>query len=85
MTRPGQTLTAALLKMADNGERPRCGDWNDNNPWVSDDPRLRAMAARWCAGCPILGECAQAAQEMKATFGVWAGRDRTQRERKAAS
>ena len=85
MSRPGQSLTDALLKMAGNGQRPRCGDWNDNNPWLSDDERLRAMAARWCAGCPVLAECGAAADETPERFGVWAGRDRTKRERKAAA
>lgn len=79
MTRPGQALTGALLRMADNGQRPRCGDWNDGNPWLADDPGLRAMAARWCEGCPIVEPCAQAAKEMKASFGVWGGRDVTKR------
>lgn len=81
MTRPGQALTDALLRMADDGQRPRCGDWNEDNPWLADDPGLRAMAARWCEGCPVLAECDQAAKEMKASHGVWGGRDVTKRSK----
>ena len=79
MTRPGQALTDALLRMADEGQRPRCGDWSEDSPWLSDEPGLRAMAARWCAGCQIVDECAQAGGEFKSTFGVWGGRDVTKR------
>ena len=85
MSRPGQALTDALLKMADEGQRPRCGDWNDNNPWLAEDPRLRALAAWWCDGCPIVAACAQAGKEMKVSFGVWGGQDLTKQGRKAAS
>lgn len=72
-----------MLKLAERDLRPRCGDWAENNPWLAEDPRLRAMAARWCAGCPVLAECGQAAVESRATFGVWGGQDRTPRTRQA--
>lgn len=76
----------ALVKLASEGARPRCGDWADEtNPWLSEDPRLRAMAARWCTGCPVLAECDAAAVERKEKFGVWGGKDRTPRSRKERS
>lgn len=75
-----EELTMALVKLASEGRRPACGDWRENNPWLSDDPRLRAMAARWCRGCPVLELCGAAAVERKERFGVWGGRDRTPRK-----
>lgn len=81
MTPPGQTLNDALLRLAVEGKRPRCGDWNDGNPWLSEDVELRELAAGWCAGCSIFAECGEAATEMKITFGTWAGKDRTKRRR----
>lgn len=80
----GEVLDLALVKLAAEGLRVRCGDWMDGtNPWLSDDPRLRAMAARWCTGCPVMSECGAAAEERKETFGVWGGRDRTPRPKAA--
>lgn len=74
-----RALTAALVKAAAQGIRPRCGDWRDNNPWLSDDARLRLIAARWCGDCPLIVECGAAAKENKESFGVWGGKDRTRR------
>ena len=82
MNRPGQALTDALLKMATEGKRPRCGDWQDGSPWLSEDERLREIAAGWCHGCPIWTECDLAAKEHRVTAGVWAGRDRTRESRR---
>lgn len=81
----GEALTRGLLGMAENGRRPRCGDWAEGNPWLSDDPGLRGMAARWCVGCPVLAECDRAGVEAKHTFGVWGGHDRTARGRRPSS
>ena len=80
MTRPEQSLTDALLRLATAGKRPRCG-WN-GDAWLSEDVVLRELAAGWCAGCSIWSECDAAAIEMRASFGVWAGRDRTRRSRR---
>ncbi|PKQ22326.1 MAG: hypothetical protein CVT65_13950 [Actinobacteria bacterium HGW-Actinobacteria-5] len=66
--------------MAERGQRPRCGDWSEGGQWLSEDPEERAAAARWCSGCPVLLECAQAALDLKVTFGVWGGVDYTRRE-----
>ena len=35
---PTDMLTAALVSLATNGQRPRCGDPGDHNHWVSEDP-----------------------------------------------
>ena len=66
----------ALLRLADAGRRPRCGEWAEVNLWLSEDPAERAQAVGRCAGCPVLLECDTAAVELRVTFGVWAGRDR---------
>ncbi|GAA3667164.1 transcription factor WhiB [Yimella lutea] len=68
-------LTQALVRMAEAGDRPRCGEPGAHELWLSEDTEDRAQAARWCAGCSVLAECAAAAGELKASFGVWAGRD----------
>lgn len=77
-----EELQRALVRLAAAGGRPRCGDWSETSPWLADDPRLRELAAKWCAGCPVIVECDAAAVENKERFGVWGGRDRTKRERK---
>lgn len=76
---PGDRLTRALVDLATQGRRPRCGDPETHDLWLSDDPEERKQAAAWCAGCPVLTECADAAADAKETFGVWAGVDRTLR------
>lgn len=45
--------------------------------WLSEDPRVRAEAARACAWCPIRAECAQVAASTPARWlsGVWGGHD----------
>ena len=53
--------------------------------WISEDPDEREWAAHCCRTCPVLRECAKAADENKERFGVWAGRDRTPTQRKKAS
>ena len=81
MSGHGSALDGTLVRMAVNGQRPRCGDWRADNPWLSDDPRDRAAAAALCVGCPVLVECGLGAVELRATFGVWGGRDRAPRAR----
>lgn len=72
-----EQLTRALVDLADHGRRPRCGEPGGHGLWCSDDATERAQAARWCAGCEVLTECANAADERDERFGVWAGTDRT--------
>ncbi|MFC6707538.1 WhiB family transcriptional regulator [Flexivirga alba] len=71
-----EQLTDALLVMAARGERPRCGDGETSAYWTSENRAELAQAASWCAGCPVLPECGAAADELKATAGVWAGVER---------
>jgi len=75
-TRPHDRLAFALARVLAIGSRPPCGD--GSGAWVSDDRDERAMAARLCARCPLIVECAEAADSTKERFGVWAGVDRTQ-------
>lgn len=71
-----ENLTGALLAMAADGERPPCGDGETSAYWTSEDRTQLTQAAAWCAGCPVLRECGAAADEIKATAGVWAGVER---------
>jgi len=77
MTTAAETLTRALVDLATEGRRPRCGETGGHELWCSDDPTDRAPAARWCTGCPVKVECAAAADEHDERFGVFGGRDRT--------
>ncbi len=72
-----ETLTRRLVDLAAHGRRPRCGEPGGHELWCSDDADDRAQAARWCAGCVVLTECAAAADEQDERFGAWGGRDRT--------
>lgn len=74
-------LDRALARMTADGRKPRCGEPGNHAVWLSDDPRLRALAATWCAGCLVLAECGAAALESQVTFGVWAGADLTAPDR----
>lgn len=76
-----QALDAMLLRLAARGVRPRCGEPAAHTLFLSDRAEERALAATWCAGCPVLEECGAAAIEAKATHGVWGGVDRTVRHR----
>ena len=67
------TLSRALLTLAEGGQRPRCSD--APHLALSDDAADRAIASRWCEGCPIFDACHQAGQFER--FGIWAGQDRT--------
>lgn len=80
-TTAADALTRALIRLAEAGSRPRCGEPDAHLMWLSEDSEDRAQAARWCAGCSVLAECAAAATELKATWGVWAGRDYGERHR----
>lgn len=83
---PTERLTRALLDLAVEGGRPRCAEYGGHAMWTSDDPDDRALAARWCAGCPILTHCYDAAVAEGERWAVRGGRDmrvkRTPRKRK---
>lgn len=68
------TLDRALLDLAADGRRPRCGEPADHLLWTSESADERARAAALCAGCPVLQPCARAAEEEHELF-VWAGVD----------
>jgi len=72
-----EQLTRILLDLATEGRRPRCAEPGGHEMWCSDDATDRAQAASWCAGCPVLAECAAAADEHGEKFGVFGGTDRT--------
>ncbi|MHB8297976.1 MAG: WhiB family transcriptional regulator [Dermatophilaceae bacterium] len=73
---------AALLLLARREKAPPC---EGSDGWTSEDHDERALAARCCAGCPLIDPCRVLADEIKATFGVWAGKDLTPSNRKATS
>ena len=70
-----EQLTRALVDLATKGQRPRCGDPATHDYWTSDEQAEREQAASWCVGCPILRECAAAAESE--SFGVWGAVDVT--------
>ena len=72
-------LRDALRDLARHGQRPRCGDAETSHHWTSELAAERRQAAAWCAGCPILTECAAAADETRERWGVWGGLDRETR------
>lgn len=75
-------LDAALLATADRGEQVPCGGrWDE---FTADDVNVRRVAARACAGCPVLVACRALLPFV--WHGVWAGVVVTQgkRERGAA-
>jgi hypothetical protein len=68
-------LTRALINIARQGIRPRCGDYEVSHYWLSECEQERKQAARWCAGCVVFTECGEVGQHQR--FGVWGGIDRT--------
>lgn len=75
-------LDRALLDLAADGRRPRCGEPDDHGLWTSDDRAERARAARLCAACPILRACAEAAEEERDTWTTRGGVDRRVRSQR---
>lgn len=77
-----RALSDALLTLAARDQRTPCqGRYSEL--WTSEDYTQRAETIPLCAGCDLLDLCAQYATELKASFGVWAGIDRTPTTRKA--
>jgi len=76
-----RALSDALLSMAARDQRTPCqGRYSEL--WTSEDFTQRAVASPLCAGCELITKCADYATELKASFGVWAGIDRTPTTRK---
>ena len=69
-------LDRALLDLAADGHRPRCGEPGDHELWTSEDRDDRRRAAELCTRCPVLSACAEAAEELDERHHVWAGQDR---------
>jgi hypothetical protein len=59
--------------MAANGERPRCSDPVTREMWTSDDQHDRDIAVKWCAGCVVIVECGDAADELGEKWHVFGG------------
>jgi hypothetical protein len=71
-----RALSAALLTLAARDQRTPCqGRYSEL--WTSEDYTQRAETIPLCAGCDLITKCADYATELKASFGVWAGVDRT--------
>jgi len=63
-------LASELFRLTEQGVRTPCQGADE---WTSD----RASAAALCRPCLVLALCRQAADELKATYHVWGGTDRT--------
>ena len=75
-----RTLSALLTE-----QTPPCAVAPDL--WFSDDADSRADAAQACEYCPtrIHIACAEYANTAREQHGVWAGHDRTRRQRSAVA
>jgi hypothetical protein len=69
------TLTIALLNMAERGERTHCSDPTSHHLWLSEHESERAVAVMLCDHCPVLTVCRQTAELRQESCGVWGGRD----------
>jgi hypothetical protein len=79
-----RALSAALLTLAARDQRTPCqGRYSEL--WTSEHYTQRAETIPLCAGCELITKCADYATELKASFGVWAGVDRTPANRKATA
>jgi len=77
-----RALSDALLTLAARDQRTPCqGRYSEL--WTSEDYTQRAETIPLCVGCELITKCADYATELKASFGVWAGKDRTPRPMKA--
>lgn len=76
MRTAAEAMTHALVQLATENRRPRCGDPVTRDLWTSEKREEREQAASWCVGCPVLHQCHDAAEETGETFGVWGGIDR---------
>lgn len=72
-----EALLHALGDLERAGQSWPCRS-SDSDLWISDRAEEREAAAYRCAPCPVLTLCSDAAAELKATAGVWAGIPRGQ-------
>jgi hypothetical protein len=75
MTTASQRFNTALITIASKGLCSRCSDVGTGGLWLSEREAERAEACKLCRGCPVILECAAAADERDERFGVWSGRD----------
>lgn len=75
-----EVLALALVDAIDAGLIVPCAGSGD---WIADDYRKRARAAQACDGCPVLDQCAAAAESTEEKHGVWGAVDRTPRPKSA--
>jgi hypothetical protein len=80
MTTATARFNPALITMAVRGERPRCADPIHHDLWTSESSKDRAIAATWCTDCGVLDLCAEVAVEEDHRWGIWGGRDFSDRK-----
>ncbi len=76
-TPESRAFIRAPSRMLKQGLNTHCSDVRTHHMWTSESERDRAVAAKWCVGCPVFLECGAAAEARNEQFGVWAGVDRT--------
>lgn len=73
------TSTVTRVDLARWVDAAACAD-RPHLPWVQDAHLVtgtdRAQMAAVCAGCPVLARCQDAAVQLEATAGYWAGTPR---------
>jgi len=83
MTMPARlatdTLTLALLGLAEQGLRTHCSDPTTHHLWLSEHEAERATAVMLCDHCPVLTVCQDTAEQRDERWGVWGGIDRSVR------
>jgi hypothetical protein len=80
--RPAAEGAFHQLLLARSGLTSRTPCEVDPDPFTSDDHRERTEAAEACAYCPLLEHCREYAELAGEVWHVWAGADRTPRQRK---
>lgn len=76
-----EALSAALAALPPADKATPC-QRRHRARWTSDDLDEREWAASHCQSCPVLAECAAAAEENREVLHVFGGVDRTQRRTK---
>ena len=56
----------------------------DPDLWFPEKGERSTTAIRLCAGCPVEGECLEAAIARDERFGVWGGKTTPERDRLVA-
>jgi hypothetical protein len=69
-----ERLLRALISIAAQGQRAHCSDPASHALWLSEDEQERSTAAELC---PVIIECAEAAEANGERFRVWGAKDFT--------